>query len=168
MKKILIIVGLLIVASAVALFYFTDTFEKKEAANIQDEVNEYPNMNLIMTDGSFRTARELPERSILILYFPDCDHCQRQAVEIESHLKAFENYHLWFISIAPYEDIEKFAKGYKLTGHANIHFVRTEMQDVINNFGTISAPSIYVFSKERKLVKAFNGETKIEEIVSHL
>ena len=169
-KKILILVGVIAVVTA-AVFYALRPPQNEEAIQVSQPVpvvNEYPNMNLIMADGSMQTARELPEKSILILYFPDCDHCQREAAEISTHLKAFDGYHVWFISTAPYTDIERFATDYKLRGHANVHFVRTEMQDVMNNFGGIPTPSVYIYSESKKLVKAINGETKIEEIIKYL
>ena len=95
-------------------------------------------------------------------------HCQRQATEISKNLKAFEKYSIWFISTATYQDIEKFARAYKLIGYKNLHFVRTETQDVVSNFGAIPTPSWYIFSDNKKFVKAFNGETKIEEIIKVL
>ncbi len=161
------------VVMAFGLFFCKKTSEKNGKADIQQavptpEINEYPYLRLIMTDGSVRTARELPTKSVLLIYFPDCDHCQREAKEISSHAAAFESYQVYFISTAPFTDIERFAKDYKLTGYANIHFVRTEMPDVVNNFGAIPTPSVYVYSSEKKLIKAFKGETKIEEIIVHL
>lgn len=168
MKKTLIVIGL-VIAVATGLFYFWRTPEKKEVAKLVPPiVNEFPSMTFIMTDGSFRSAKDLPDSSILFLYFPDCDHCQRQATEISKNLKAFKKYSIWFISTATYQDIEKFASAYKLIGYSNFHFVRTETQDVVNNFGAIPTPSWYIFSDNKKFVKAFNGETKIEEIIKVL
>lgn len=140
---------------------------KKESL-VKQEVNEYPSMNLIMPDGSVRSARNLPAKSILVIYFPDCDHCQREASAISNHLKAFDNYYLWFISTASYADIQRFSIQNKLMGHNKVYFVRTETQDVLSNFGGIPTPSVFIYSSEKKLVKAFKGETKIEEILKHL
>ena len=170
-KRILLLVGVISVVTA-AIFYARRPSQKEETAIPISQpvavVNEYPYMNLVMADGSVQTARELPEKSILILYFPDCDHCQREATEIRTHLKAFDGYHLWFISTAPYTDIERFATDYKLDGHSNVHFVRTEMQDVMNTFGGIPTPSVYIYSESKKLVKAINGETPIDQIMQYL
>ncbi|MBS1509127.1 MAG: redoxin domain-containing protein [Bacteroidetes bacterium] len=130
--------------------------------------NEYPNMSLMMTNGSIKNAKELPGSSVLIIYFPDCDHCQREATEISKHLKSFEKRPVWFISTASFADIDNFARQYKLAGYDNIHFVRTDIKDVINNFGGIPTPSVFIYSKEKQLVKAFKGETKIEEIIKYL
>jgi peroxiredoxin len=131
-------------------------------------INEYPYMRMAMAAGSVGTTRELPGKSIIIIYFPDCDHCQREATEINNHIKAFENYQIWFISTASFVDIQRFAKKFVFAGNANIHFAQTQIEDVIRNFGSIPTPSVFIYSAERKLVKAFKGETRIEEILKYL
>ena len=167
MKKIIIAVSVLLVVMAV-IYFVIPTKQKEPAIESGPAVNEFPNIMLTLPDGSQQNARTLKGKSILILYFPDCDHCQREATEISNHLKSFESYDVWFISSASFTDIERFAKDYKLAGYANVHFVRTEVQDVINNFGAIATPSLYIFSESKRFVKAFNGETKIEEILKYL
>jgi peroxiredoxin len=154
--------------AVVGLFFCGIAPKKNISARTEQTSNDYPNMNLIMADGSIRSARNLPGKNIFVIYFPDCDHCQREATEISNHLTAFKNYQVWFIATASLTDIDRFAKQYKLAGHNNFHFVRTNTQDVLNSFGGISTPSLYIYSQERKLVKAFNGETRIEEIIKHL
>jgi peroxiredoxin len=144
------------------------SFSKKESPGVTQDVNEYPNMKLILSDGSIRSARNLPAKCILVIYFPDCDHCQREATAISNHLTAFKNYHLWFITTASYTDIQRFSVQYKLMNHSNVHFVRTETQDVLSNFGGIPTPSVFIYSAEKKLVKAFKGETKVKEILKQL
>ena len=166
MRKVFLTV--VIIVTVGGLFFNAMPLDKNQTPKTAPATNEYPNMNLIFPDGSMRSARDLPVKSILVIYFPDCDHCQREAREISNHLKAFKNYHVWFISVASFPDIQKFAIEYKLIGYDYVHFVRTEAKDIVNNYGGISTPSVYIYSKERKLVKAINGETKIDEILKHL
>jgi len=167
MRKVVSITVVIIVA-VVGLFLYGMPSEEKEPTITAPIANEYPYMNLIMPDGSIHSARELPVKSILVIYYPDCDHCQREAAEISNHLSSFKNYYVWFISISSFAEIQKFAIQYKLNGHKNVYFVRTEAQDVISSFGAIPTPSVYIYSQDKRLVKAFNGETKIEEIIKHL
>jgi peroxiredoxin len=131
-------------------------------------VSQYPNMTLMAENGAVQNARDLPAGSVIIIYFPDCDHCQREAAEISSHLTSFQKHSVWFVSTAALPEIQKFSTQYKLAGYANIHFVRTEMKDVISNFGGIPTPSVFIYSKDKQLVKAIKGETKIEEIIKYL
>jgi len=72
------------------------------------------------------------------------------------------------MSVVPFEEIKSFAIQYKLVGYDYVHFVRTEPKDITSNYGGIPTPSVYIYSQEKRLVKAFNGETKIEEIIKHL
>jgi len=135
---------------------------------VPPQPNELPDLPLTIANGEVQSARELPGNSILIIYFPDCDHCQREAQAISSNLMAFASRPLWFITSASQPEIDKFADTYRLAGHTNIHFARTDMRDVVRNFGSIPTPSVYLYSPDKRLVKAFKGETPIDEIMRAL
>lgn len=134
----------------------------------QLNLNDYPAMKLIEPTGFVHSAKLLTGKNILILYFPDCDHCQREAAEIGKHIKAFTYYQVWFISIASHQDNARFAKDYQLAQHKNFHFVRTDAGDIYRNFGNLPTPSFFIYSAGRQLVKSFKGETTIEEILKAL
>jgi thiol-disulfide isomerase/thioredoxin len=131
-------------------------------------VNEFPNMILSRADGTQQRAKDLKGNSILIIYFTECDHCQREATEIANKLKAFEKYDLWFLSTDPFPNIERFANDYKLVNQPNVHFARIEFEDVATYFGSIPTPSVYIYSESRKLVKAIKGETPVDNIIQYL
>lgn len=156
-----------VIALICTLFFSARPFEKNPLPTTA-QVQGYPNMNLVFPDGSVRSSLNLPPKSILVFYFPDCDHCQREGADIAKHLAAFKNYHVWFITPASFAEIQQFAMVYKLIGFDYVHFVRTEARDITNNYGGIQTPSLYIYSKEKKLVKSFNGETKVEEIIKFL
>ncbi|MBS1486552.1 MAG: redoxin domain-containing protein [Bacteroidetes bacterium] len=130
--------------------------------------NEYPMMKLIEFTDFAHAARDLTGKNILILYLPDCDHCQREGAAIAQHAAAFKNYQVWFISTATHENNWKFAQTYKLAANKNFHFVRTEAEDIFHSLGSIPTPSVYIFNEAKKLVRSFKGETKIEEILKAL
>jgi peroxiredoxin len=158
----------IIIALICTLFFSAQPFEKNQRPIAAPVTNGYPTMNLTFPDGSVRSALNLPAKSILVFYFPDCDHCQREAADFSKHLAAFKGYHVWFIAVVPFQKIQKFAIDYKLVGYDYVHFVQTEPKDITNNYGGIQTPSVYIYSKEKKLVKFFNGETKVEEIIKFL
>ncbi|HYF67100.1 MAG TPA: redoxin domain-containing protein [Ohtaekwangia sp.] len=130
--------------------------------------NDLPAMKLTFVDGKETSAKKLDGKSILILFQPDCDHCQREAQDIAGHLDSFNNYTLYFISSAPLEQISKFSVDYGLQDRANVSFAQTTVDDVLNTFGSIPTPSIYIYSSEKQLVKAFNGEVSIAEVIKEL
>ncbi|MBL7873075.1 MAG: redoxin domain-containing protein [Cyclobacteriaceae bacterium] len=138
--------------------------EKKEPV-VKKEVNELPHLTFKNLDGSAATTRDLPPASVLILFNTDCDHCQREAKSIQENLASFKDYTLQFIASDPEQSILQFAREYQLDNQPNIRFGRAEGQDVYMNFGSIPTPSIYVYSKERKFIKSFLGETPVEQII---
>jgi len=130
--------------------------------------DERPVMTFTLTNGSTLDARELDDRMMLILFQPDCDHCQDEATQIQKRLEAFDDYQLYFISSYPMEQIDQFAKTYQLANIPNIHFGSTSPQSVLNNYGPIPAPSVYIYTKQGKLVKSFEGPIDVEMIIKHL
>lgn len=145
-----------------------DQASRKPAENPNQEINELPYLDYKTLSGESSSTRNLPGASILILFNTDCDHCQREAKEIAEKSEAFKNYELLFIAADSVHHIENFAKTYNLTNKPNIKFGQAEFQDVFVNFGSIPTPAIYVYSRERKFVKSFLGETPVEEVIKYL
>ena len=112
-------------------------------------------------------VNKLPGNVALVLFQPDCDHCQREAEQIRLNLEGFKDYKLYFISSAPMPEITRFAEQYKLVNLNNVVFARTEAQNVIKAFGPIEAPSIYLY-KKGSLIESFNGEVAIEVVLKYI
>jgi hypothetical protein len=134
----------------------------------QEEINELPYLSYQTLEGVLSNTRTLPGSSILILFNTDCDHCQREAEEISKKSDAFKNYELLFIASDSVYQIKTFANTYHLDDKPNVTFGRADGRDVFMNFGAIPTPAIYVYSRERKFVKSFLGETPVEELIKYL
>lgn len=153
------------------LFVFgcsTPKSDKQETTvAVAPPANDLPQMTVTASDQSTINLRSLAGKVMLILFQPDCDHCQREAQEIRQHLDEFKEYEMYFISADQMEAIERFGKTYDLLGHANVKFAATTVESVLGNFGPISAPSVYIYV-DQKLVKKFNGEVGIDLILQAL
>jgi thiol-disulfide isomerase/thioredoxin len=139
---------------------------KKQAAAGAD--NDLPPMMIKGMDGKQYAARDLKGNVVIIMFQPDCDHCQREAKQIHDNLAYFKDYHLYFLAAAAPVDVQRFANDYQLMKKPNVHFGITTVNEIINSYGPIDAPSLYIYSKDRKLVKKFNGETDIAVILKAL
>jgi peroxiredoxin len=142
--------------------------EETTVPTVKPVYNDLPTMPLTLTNSEQIAVRELPGNTILILFFPDCDHCQREAKAIQERLDAFKNYTIYFISSAPMDEIKKFAEEYKLNTSEKVKFGNAETAMVIRSFGAIPTPSLYIYSNDRRMVKKFEGETSVEEIIRSL
>jgi peroxiredoxin len=126
--------------------------------------NDLPGITIVTLEGDQLLIKNQQGKVVLVMFQPECDDCQREAVQIRDNIDAFKEYSLFFISSAPMQEIGNFKKDYKLDSFNNVVFGQTTVQNVINTLGTISAPSVYIYSNEGKLVKFFNGEVDIKEI----
>jgi peroxiredoxin len=140
----------------------------EENAAIIVEMNERPSMILNLANGNKTNIHDIEEKSVIILFQPDCDHCQHEAEDIEKNISAFEGYQLFFVSSYPMEMIQKFAADYKLAVHPSIHFAQASVNDILNKFRPTSAPAIYIYSKGGKLKKSFSGQTDVKLIINEL
>jgi peroxiredoxin len=132
------------------------------------EKTDLPNLVMTLPDGKKQSAQQLKGKVILILFQPDCDHCQREAWQIQENIKAFAAYELYFISSSSFDQIKQFASEYKLNNHSNVHFATTTVDNVISSFGPIAAPSLYIYAETGKLIQSFNGEVAIEVVKKYL
>lgn len=130
--------------------------------------NELPELTVNLLNGTPVNLRTLKGKIILILYQPDCDHCQRESTALREHIEALQSYEVYFITASTVQESEAFAKEYKFNDQINVHFALTPVEKIVNTFGPISAPSLYVYSEDHALVKHFNGETPVDDILKVL
>jgi peroxiredoxin len=130
--------------------------------------NDLPAMKISLLNGQSIDARAIKTKTVLILFQPDCDHCQEEAKQIAENLEAFKNYNLYFVSSATLPELEKFAKDYHLSDYENILFGQTSTESILNNFGPIQAPSVYIYTEQGKLVNSLNGQVDISVLLKYL
>ena len=134
-----------------------------------DATVDLPNITLTKLNGERLQGKDLlGKKSILILFQTDCDHCQREAKQIKAHLQSFSEYQLYFITNASATEVGKFAVDYELSEKSNVIFALTDVQGILNNFGSIPTPSLYIYDAAGKLLRKFNGETDINLILEAL
>lgn len=160
------IVPLLLITLAITQGCSHRSADQQAAQSAVEPVNEQPSFIITLLDNTQINLKDLTGKNALIFFQPDCDHCQREAQEFERNLEAFTGTTLYFISSGSLEEAKAFADTYKLNGRPNVHFALTPAINVLNTYGPISAPSIYIYSEDHKLVKGFNGETPIERIIA--
>jgi hypothetical protein len=129
--------------------------------------NDLPAMTVTLLNGNHVNTRELDGNIVIVLFQPDCDHCQREAAAIRERIALFKSYKLYFLSADQPKAVEKFASDYDLQKQPETYFAITTVEDVLRNFGPVDAPSVYIYT-DRKLAHKFNGETPIERILQVL
>jgi peroxiredoxin len=129
--------------------------------------NELPNMTFTLADDSQVQAKELEGKVVLIFFQPDCDHCHNETKQIKANLQSFKKYTVYFASSANMAEIQHFGIQYKMLDIPNMFFVYTPGQSIIDNYGPIAAPSLYIYD-DGKLVHSFNGEVEVDVVKKYL
>jgi hypothetical protein len=159
--------ALIIIAISIVCSCTTSPIKRKNETEAVIQ-NDLPDLIINFLDGSQIHAKELQGNTIIVVFFPDCDHCQREATQIKKNIEQFKNYTLYFLATTPKEEIETFAIDYKLGNEKNVQFGMIAAQDVLPNFGSIPTPSLYIYNSDHRLVQTFNGETDIETILKYI
>jgi len=103
-------------------------------------------------------------RTKLIFYFnSECDHCQKQGKWLSKEIDIFKDLEMIFISYEEKDAIRKYRDKHNFS-QENITFLEDYRLTFSNLFGAETFPSILIYSKKGKLIKAFKGETKVNEI----
>ena len=107
--------------------------------------------------------------SIVLIHFnTSCEHCQYELREIKKNISSFAKGQVILMSSENISDIRMASEEHGLAGLPNIHFTKINADDVFGTFGSVSIPHIFIYGKDRKLIKEFKGETKIEAILQYL
>ena len=108
------------------------------------------------------------QKPTIIIYFnPECEHCQYEASEIGKQAEHFENANT--ILVTPDDSVkrvEAFAVKYHLWEVDNLVVLLDRNKQFINQFGTSIFPSVFIYGTDKKLIKMYKGETKMEAIIT--
>jgi thiol-disulfide isomerase/thioredoxin len=134
---------------------------------IKINIQKLPSVELRKTDGtilntgSFKTSKKL----LVLNYFnPDCDHCQSMVQELFKAKSLLENVKWVMITSAPVEKIKRFADSMKISQLKNVTVLNDTASQFIKVFGTVSAPSFFIY-KNGELLRKHSGECRVTYLV---
>lgn len=107
--------------------------------------------------------------TVIIYFHPECEHCQYEASEIGKQAEQFEKANM--IMITPDDStkqVEAFAAKYHLWEVDNLTVLLDRNHQFLKSFGTTVFPSVFIYGADKKLLKMYKGETKMEAIISNL
>jgi len=141
-----------------------------ERASLEERIEKLPAFSFTGLDGSSFSHEQLSDgKPVLLIYFhPDCEHCQYEAGVIRDSLSQLAGAEVLFISSAPASELQEFGGAYDLSGHPGVHILHDAAGAFHTMFGSSTVPSVFIYNRNRALVKHFKGETKIEAILKYL
>ncbi|MEP7165726.1 MAG: hypothetical protein ABI741_13585 [Ferruginibacter sp.] len=106
--------------------------------------------------------------TIIILFSPDCGHCQIATKDLLNHIDLFKKTQIIMVSSMDFSHIKNFYEEYKIADQPNITMGRDAAYFLGTFYKITSFPSIYVYNKKGKFVEAFQGDVKMETVAESL
>ncbi len=164
MKKYIIF--FLVFSLALGGFYL---ISRKAAEKVQakEKIQTMPNFSFLALDSTVFSAADLAERKTILMYFNStCEHCQYEASQISEQIDKFSKVNLLFVSEQNLAEIRTFSERYNLDKQENIKFLKAPDNGFYKVFGSSPIPSIFIYNTDKQLVKNYNGETKVELLMT--
>lgn len=103
--------------------------------------------------------------TMLMLFMPDCEHCQKQVERMIAGMDSIKNVQIYLFSPVPVFKIKEFYDKYHLADYKNIVLVGQEYQFFFASYyKATSVPFIAVYNKNKKLMRAFQGSAHLKDI----
>ena len=142
------------------LFYI---WKNEKYKNIN--VDELSQIKIISLKNGNSNLMSLKKSSLIIYFSLNCEYCINEINSISLNVKNFNNVDILLVSSDSYENIVNFSTKFN---NRKLNFIYDYSGEVKNILGVKNYPSIYIFSRNMKLVKFFKGETPINKILSEI
>jgi len=171
MRKILkyLILALLLITGAWLVTRTWQSYQSKKEAT--ERVQTLQHVCFESLTGGQICVDEFDSRkpTVIIYFHPECEHCQYEASEIGKQAEEFEKANM--ILVTPDDSVkrvEAFAVKYHLWEVDNLTVLLDRNHQFLKSFGTAVFPSVFIYGADKKLVKMYKGEVKMEAIIKSL
>lgn len=127
-----------------------------------------PPLQLLLGDSTtIYTKADLRKKKpvVLMVFSPDCSHCQHQAEQIRDNSKALEGIQLVLATMDPLWKMNQFVERYQLRGLSNITVGRDIAYLLQAFYDFHSLPFHALYNKKAELVQVVEGSMTIEKII---
>jgi len=168
MLKYLVAIVLLVVA----YFLLSHTYQSRQSKiAITNRIQSLQHCSFeSVNGGAIYIDKFNPDQPTVIVYFhPECEHCQYEASEIGKQPERFAKVNM--IMITPDDStkrVEAFAIKYRLWEVDNLAILLDRKNQFKNQFGASAIPSVFIYGSDKKLLKMYNGEARIDAIINNL
>ena len=130
----------------------------------------FPPVQLMLSDSTLFSKNDLGKNAavILMLFSPECDHCQHTTEELIKQIDKFKKYEIVMATTLPFESMKAFRNKYALANHSNI-IVGHDRKYFLPVFYNIhSLPFFAFYNRKKELITVFEGTLSINRMLEIL
>jgi len=135
----------------------------------KDTAAGFPPFTLLLPDNRNVMVKDLlPENTsiLLILFHPDCEHCQHETEDITKRITEFEHIQIIMATPASFDQMRKFWANYELDKYKNIMVGQDHKVMMPTYFNISKLPFIAFYSAKKELIGTHDGPMKVNEILT--
>ena len=138
----------------------------------QTPASTIPQFQFFKFDNTAFTDKNIPGNKKVFFCFFDitCEHCQHVIENVNLHYAEFSKTEMYLISLDSKDGINKFLNknGSNLLNKRNVTLLLDLKNQFISKFQPRKYPSLFLYSKTKKLLLYSDDETKFLSFLSHL
>ena len=131
----------------------------------------FPPVKLLMPDSTtYFTKTDLPKKSavMLLLFNPQCDHCQHETEEIIKHIDKFTGIQIVMTTSMPFDAMMAFREKYKLADYKNITVAQDTHYFLPSYYMISNLPFLAFYNKKKELISVFEGTMPMTKALEEL
>ena len=105
---------------------------------------------------------------VLVFFSPDCDHCQKETMELLAYKNELKSVQILMASPASYGEVKRFYEEYHLASMPNVKMGQDVNFVLGSKFKLTTFPSIFIYDANGKLTKKFVGNIGVPDILAAL
>ena len=164
MKKVTILFSLLIVSLFASLTLLAQGNIDPNAPFLKDK--NIPKFTLNLTTGKSFNSTQIPKSkyTCIIIFSPDCSHCQEEAAELTKNADKFKSVFFIWNSYKEMADIKAFATKYGLDKQSNVIVGRDPEFSIPVFFRPRMTPFVALYANGQ-LLKVYEQGVKVPELL---
>ncbi len=167
-KAAIWIIGIIVVGLGIYVSFKTYRLMRQQQDS-KIKTASIPDLPLFNLDStSFRVSSFTSQFLLIIFFNPSCEYCQAEAREIRSKIGRFSSSSVLMVSSSRISEIRAFATEYNLQANPVVTFAKINPDEVFKSFGSLSIPHVFIYGKDKQLIREFKGEASVDIIIKYL
>ena len=163
MKKLTLLSAVFLITYAC----FSQTSTKKDNAPTYISNPAIPDFKVykapdstLFTNENFRKNKS----TLIVVFSPECGHCQHVTNLLIDDINHFKNTQILMTTWLPYNEMISFYNNYKIANYPQITMGWDKADFFLPYYHVQSFPMLIAYDKKGKLIRAFDGNVKMETI----
>jgi thioredoxin-related protein len=127
-----------------------------------------PPIQLLLGDSTTKYTKEhIPKKKhvLLMLFSPDCSHCQHTAEEMLQRKEELKNIHIIMATLHSITEMNAFAEKYGLKQMDNIILGKDIYYFMPSFYSVKNLPYMAFYNQKGKLIQGFEGSMSVQKII---